>query len=315
MHLFRKWGVLAACLSLMMSAGVRADESVQLPAPSLDGSSPAAAVRAPGVAIVADPVYPTLDAARAAAERGEAAAQFQVGQALQDEKRPAEARQWFERAAAQDHPAAIHRLARIYEKGEGVAADPQKGFELSLKAAQLGWAEAMWDVANSYGAGRVAPRDLLSACTWILRAREHAGDDKPEITEQARQVLPYLERALSLAQVAACRKQALEWPPTSVQAVQPEVPSGPVAGAVASAGATRMVAKYVTVVRNGKKVRTKVMVAVRDSGRRKVAARGTAGKRSVVAAKGGKAIKAAAAKPAKKAVAGVSKQRVTAARH
>jgi hypothetical protein len=164
------------------------------------------------------PLLPLADP-RSAAEHGDAAAQYLLGQALEGQQHPEEARMWYERAAAQDHAAAIHQLAQLYGKGEGGPQDEHKGFELSLRAAELGWPEAMWDVANSYGAGRVAPRDLLAACTWILRTREHAGTDKPKLAEQATQVLPYLERALSLEQVAACRKQASVWPPSAAAAL------------------------------------------------------------------------------------------------
>lgn len=156
---------------------------------------------------------------RGQAERGDAAAQYLLGRTLQDEQQHEAARLWFERAAAQDHAAAVHQLAQLYEQGQGGPKDEHKGFELSLRAAELGWPEAMWDVASRYGAGRVAPRDLLAACTWILRARDHSGGENSSVAEQAREVLPYLERALSLEQLAICRKQASVWPPSAAAAL------------------------------------------------------------------------------------------------
>ncbi|MEY4754201.1 MAG: hypothetical protein RJA44_1876, partial [Pseudomonadota bacterium] len=191
------------------TAVVPAPQAVETPA------SPATVEAAPALTPAIPPAAAADEDPRPAAERGDAAAQYQLGLKLQDEQQLDEARAWFERAGAQDHPAALHQLAQIYDKGLGVAADPHKGFELSLKAARLGLPEAMWDVATGYGAGRAGPRDLLSACTWILRARDHAGPEAPQMAEQVRQVLPYLERALSLEQVASCRKQAAVWPPTS----------------------------------------------------------------------------------------------------
>ncbi|MEX8517229.1 MAG: tetratricopeptide repeat protein [Leptothrix sp. (in: b-proteobacteria)] len=247
MPLSVRWSTLWVCVLLSAPLAVRADEplppvvapaaaavteahhpaepvetktdspSVSVPVLSNESLSAVSGSNSEAAAAQSAPL-PLADP-RPAAEHGDAAAQYLLGQTLEGQQHPEEARMWYERAAAQDHAAAIHQLAQLYGKGEGGPQDEHKGFELSLRAAELGWPEAMWDVANSYGAGRVAPRDLLAACTWILRTREHAGTDKPKLAEQATQVLPYLERALSLEQVAACRKQASVWPPSAAAAL------------------------------------------------------------------------------------------------
>jgi hypothetical protein len=51
---------------------------------------------------------------------------------------------WYEKAAAQDHTAAIRALAFMYEKGKGMKPDYQKAYELYKRSAAQG------DVASQY---------------------------------------------------------------------------------------------------------------------------------------------------------------------
>lgn len=202
-----------------------------------------------------------------------------------------DARTLLERAAALNHPAAPHALAGLYTAGRGVPADPARAFELALRSARLGWPAAMWDVADSYGAGRGVTRDLLASCVWMLRVRDHSGDDK--LIEQATQVLPYMERALTLVQLATCHKHGSIWPPeateaTMADAIQP-VPSPAVR--------ERCVTK---VGKKGKK--TRVCKAVRSSAGK--GAKAVKGGKAAKAGKKGKAVKAAGAKKRRAAGAG-----------
>ena len=150
----------------------------------------------------------------AVAEQGHAEAQNSVGSGLQADKKFAEARAWYERAAAQNHALATNNLAYLYDLGLGVRQDRQHAFQLYSQAADLAWAEAMWNLANMYGAGQLGqPPDLLKACVWTLRAGRFAGSEERQLQARVNRVTPMLERRLSAADMQSCRREAQAWSP------------------------------------------------------------------------------------------------------
>lgn len=148
-----------------------------------------------------------------AAERGHVEAQNSVGSGLQAEKRYSEALPWYERASAQGHALATNNLAYLYDLGLGVKQDRQKGFELYTRAADLGWAEAMWNIANIYGAGQLGKSDLVMACVWTVRARKFAAPTENQLIAHTARVMPQLERMLSPDQLVTCKQQGGSWSP------------------------------------------------------------------------------------------------------
>lgn len=168
-----------------------------------------------------------------AAEQGHAEAQNSLGSALQAEKRYSEALPWYEKAAAQNHALAANNLAYLYDLGLGVPQDRHKGFELYSRAANLGWAESMWNIANMYGAGQLGETDMVMACVWTVRAGQFAKDNEQQLKAYVSRVLPQLERTLSTDQLATCKKQAEAWAPSLSAAgnnAQPTAPEGRSAG-------------------------------------------------------------------------------------
>jgi TPR repeat protein len=152
----------------------------------------------------------------AAAEQGHAEAQNSVGSGLQAEKRFAEALPWYQKASEQNHALATNNLAYLYDLGLGVPQDRQRAHTLYLRAADLGWAEAMWNLANMYGAGQLGgPPDLVTACTWTLRAQRYAEKNDPQLNVLIARVVPVLERKLPSEQMTSCREQAQAWSPTA----------------------------------------------------------------------------------------------------
>jgi TPR repeat protein len=150
----------------------------------------------------------------AAANQGHPEAQNSVGSVLQVEKKFAEARPWYEKAAAQRHALATNNLAYLYDLGLGVAQDRQQAFRLYSRAADLGWAEAMWNLANMYGAGQLdGPPDLLQACIWTFRASRFALPREQRLQMEVRRVTPILERRLSSVEMRTCREQSESWAP------------------------------------------------------------------------------------------------------
>lgn len=148
-----------------------------------------------------------------AAEQGNADAQNSIGSGLQAEERYSEALGWYERASAQGHALATNNLAYLYDLGRGVKQDRRKGFELYSRAADLGWAESMWNIANMYGAGQLGEVDMVSACVWTMRARRYAKCNDKGIQAQLTRIIPHLERTLSSKDMAKCKQQADDWTP------------------------------------------------------------------------------------------------------
>jgi hypothetical protein len=148
-----------------------------------------------------------------AANSGNAEAKNSVGSGLQAEEKYEEARGWYEKAAAQNHALATNNLAFFYDMGLGVKQDRQKGAELYLKSANLGWAEAMWNLSNMYGAGQLGEKDLYSACVWSLRANKYAESNDERLLQQLKKIRPYLEKKLSSQDFEKCKLEAETWSP------------------------------------------------------------------------------------------------------
>lgn len=148
-----------------------------------------------------------------AAESGHVEAQSSVGSALQAEKRYTEARAWYEKAAAQGHPRGISSVAALYNAGLGVKQDSGRAFELWTRAAELGWAEAMWSLSNLYRVGALGARDLTSACAWNFRARNYALPLERGLIARTDQATAYYEKTLHAGELAACRSLVGKWKP------------------------------------------------------------------------------------------------------
>jgi TPR repeat protein len=83
-------------------------------------------------------------------------------------------------ALAPELPAAAERgddeaqfqLARAYLRGEGVAKDPQKAFELMKASADQGNAEAIGGLGYFYSVGVAVPKDEKQALEWFRKGAE-----------------------------------------------------------------------------------------------------------------------------------------------
>jgi TPR repeat protein len=84
------------------------------------------------------------------------------------------------RIAAEVHlPSALYDLAACYANGEGVDKDPQKAFELYLRAALHGDDDAVFKVGRAYYYGFGVAEDRRVAGIWLDRAEE-LGTFEPE---------------------------------------------------------------------------------------------------------------------------------------
>lgn len=109
------------------------------------------------------------------AQAGDAAAQYGLGllYAFGGDDLPQDygaARQWFEKAAAQQHGGAQYHLGLLYLDGQGVMRDDHKAWQWFERAARQDDARAQsylgWMYDNGYG----APRDFATARHWLERA-------------------------------------------------------------------------------------------------------------------------------------------------
>lgn len=151
-----------------------------------------------------------------AAEQNHAEAQSRLGAYYEAADKPEEALRWLEKAAAQGHARATNKLASMHDFGQGVSKDGRKAVELYEKAADLGWPEAMWNLANIYGAGRYGPSDRDQACVWTLRAQKYAEPHFPGVLKQVDKRLPGLNRSFNAERMARCREVAESWTPKQI---------------------------------------------------------------------------------------------------
>lgn len=113
---------------------------------------------------------------RDAADRGDAAAQFNLGRlysagAVTAQDFPA-AMIWFGKAAAQGNPGAQFNLGLMYQNGQGVRPDPAAAARSYLKAADQGYAAAQVRLAAMYAAGEGVPEDQSQALKWYRQAAD-----------------------------------------------------------------------------------------------------------------------------------------------
>ncbi|HEY6254291.1 MAG TPA: hypothetical protein VIY51_00705, partial [Xanthobacteraceae bacterium] len=159
-------------------------------------SRPFAAMPAPATAVAAaEPVAASpahgarvdkLPAAiggtlRAAAAKGDAAAEFEIAQRFAEgrgvQENLAEAAEWYDRAAKQGLPIAQFRLGGFYEKGFGVKKDLEAARRLYTAAAEAGNAKAMHNLAVLYAEGIDGKPDYQNAAKWFRKAADYGLTD------------------------------------------------------------------------------------------------------------------------------------------
>ncbi|THK34948.1 peptidoglycan-binding protein [Ensifer sp. MPMI2T] len=111
-----------------------------------------------------------------AAKGGDPLAFYEIGTRFTEgrgvKEDPAEAANWYQRAADAGVIPAEYRLANLYEKGAGVARDPAKAKTLYLKAAAAGNASAIHNLAVMLASGRDGAPDFAEAAKWFEKAAD-----------------------------------------------------------------------------------------------------------------------------------------------
>ncbi|MCC6780504.1 MAG: SEL1-like repeat protein [Hyphomicrobiales bacterium] len=120
-------------------------------------------------------------ALKAAALKGDPAAQFEVGMRLAEGRgvpqSMSEAAEWLERAAKQGLAPARFRLGGLYEKGLGVQRNPSEARRLYLAAGEAGHAKALHNLAVLYAEGIDGKPDYQTAAKWFRKAADYGITD------------------------------------------------------------------------------------------------------------------------------------------
>jgi localization factor PodJL len=118
---------------------------------------------------------------RAAAAKGDPAAEFEIGQRYAEGRgvpqNLAEAADWFDLAAKQGLAPAQFRLGGFYEKGFGVKKDLDAARRLYSAAAEAGNAKAMHNLAVLYAEGIDGKPDYQNAAKWFRKAADYGLSD------------------------------------------------------------------------------------------------------------------------------------------
>jgi len=122
---------------------------------------------------------PGLSQLRAVAEGGYAPAQYQLAKLYEHGEGVAAdftlARVWTERAASAGDSRAMHDIGVYYARGEGVAADAAAAFRWFRQAAEQGVVDSQYNLAVLYEEGRGVAANEAEALFWFLTAGR-AGD-------------------------------------------------------------------------------------------------------------------------------------------
>ena len=152
-----------------------------MPAMPASEPLPAAPPRATGVASVDKLPAAIGGSLRAAAAKGDPAAQYEIAQRYAEGRgvpqNLAEAAAWFDHAAKQGLAPAQFRLGGFYEKGFGVKKDLDAARTLYLAAADAGNAKAMHNLAVLYAEGIDGKPDYQNAAKWFRKAADYGLTD------------------------------------------------------------------------------------------------------------------------------------------
>ncbi|GAB0148530.1 MULTISPECIES: SEL1-like repeat protein [Marichromatium] len=123
----------------------------------------------------------------AAAESGDAEAQYQLGLAIVqrhwergEQRRLGEAAEWVAKAAEQGHVRAQLVMGGLYEKGRGVIQDYELALAWYRRAAAQGNPQAMARLGRMLRTGRGVEKNLVEAYVWLNLASAR-GDPHAEI--------------------------------------------------------------------------------------------------------------------------------------
>jgi localization factor PodJL len=122
--------------------------------------------------VVAGPLPARSVTIEQAAQSGDLTAQYELALQRISAGRTNEGVTMLRRAADRGFPMAQYRLAKLYERGEGVPADLTIARQWTERAAAAGNRRAMHDLGVYFARGEGAPLDEAAAFRWFRQAAE-----------------------------------------------------------------------------------------------------------------------------------------------
>jgi len=123
------------------------------------------------------------DKYRAAAERGDVAAEYELGRLYYHGTgvplNYEEALTWYRKAADREYPKAENGMGNLYANGYAVPKDDREADIWYKKAAEHGYAGAQYNLGYMYENGRGVQRDRSEAERWYRKAAEQ-GDSNAQ---------------------------------------------------------------------------------------------------------------------------------------
>jgi localization factor PodJL len=163
------------------AAPAEAGAPFEAPAPDPFAQAPAEAAASPPIAqaeggaaqaVIAGPLAPRNVSLEQAAQAGDLTAQYDLALQRLGAGRTPEGVTLLRRAADRGFAMAQYRLAKLYERGEGVPADLTQARQWTERAAAAGNRRAMHDLGVYFARGEGAPLDEAAAFRWFRQAAE-----------------------------------------------------------------------------------------------------------------------------------------------
>ena len=149
----------------------------------------------------------------ARAAKGDADAQYKLGQSFEHDRNYKEAARWYRMAVEKDHAEAANALGVLSQLGFGIEKNQEEAVMLYRKAAEKGMVSAMNNLAEMYGRGSGITQDQAEATRWFMRAAERGLATEPAlsiaewhlgqryasgtgVTQDSREALRWLRKAI-----------------------------------------------------------------------------------------------------------------------
>ncbi|MBQ7544835.1 MAG: SEL1-like repeat protein [Synergistaceae bacterium] len=180
------------------------------------------------------------------ARNGDIYAQFRVGRMYQTGDGVAQdyrkAREWYEKAAAQNYGWAFHNLGWMYQEALGVKVDYRKAFEYYTKGAERGIARSFNQLGWFYEQGLWVKFDYKQAFYWYTKAAEggdhyglnnlgHMYENGINTSRDLRKAMEYYRQSAAKgnkkAQEALARLETQQKPSAPAVATTPPTPATP----------------------------------------------------------------------------------------
>ena len=159
------------------------------------------------------PAPGSVEAVRAAADGGDAAAAVRMGQMCADglevEQNYLQSAMWFRKAAEQGSAEGKYQLGRLYEEGAvtengiGVGQDWKKAAGWYKSAAEQGYADAEWKIGLCLRDGKGVEKDVIWAKLWLEKAALQGHEEAQAALEKLKAGIQEKDDPLVTEQMAA----------------------------------------------------------------------------------------------------------------